>query len=234
MEYLYKILLTLGGTAAGCIVGYLTAYFRQKAKNKALKKDIAQLEEEKQKVQTKYAKEIEELKNKNALQGDLKRYKYQDKRDAFTKFFTQLDEFHDGSLDSFFEQHMPIHKKLFENFISGNEAEMNEALVDFNSSISTLSKELMDQQRKFLGETNTVRLFASPELEKLLDEMTAITEGFASYMMNKFHNLDKNPNAWLEGNAFQLSDGDFCEKVETIKNLQQSIRKQMKKELNEM
>ena len=219
---------------AGLCSGYLLAYLKEKGKNSALKKDIAQLEEEKQKIQAKYAKEIEHLKSENALQSDLKRYKYQDKRDAFTKFFTQLDEYHDSSQDSFFEQYMPIIDKFFNDFISGAEVAQDKALVDFNSSIGALSKKAIDQQRKFLGETNTVRLFASPELEKLLDKIKALTEELTSYIMNELVNLSKNPSAWTEGNAFRQPNDALNEKVKTIMDLQRSIREQMKKELNEM
>ena len=51
----------------GILTMYLTAYTKEKGKVKALREDVAKIEDEKQKVISKYQKEIEDLKKFHSL-----------------------------------------------------------------------------------------------------------------------------------------------------------------------
>lgn len=123
MEYIIGFLSFMCGIA----IGYFTAYSKEKGKNRALREDISNLEDQKQKVQIKYMKEIEELKKENALNVELRKYKYQDKKEQFAKFFNLLDEFNKKSNEMFLQRFGTI----FSNFMRHDESNQSEAFVEF-------------------------------------------------------------------------------------------------------
>ncbi|AXY01229.1 hypothetical protein D1115_08540 [Vibrio alfacsensis] len=51
----------------GCITVYLTAYSKEKGKNKALKEDLIETENEKKRIQAKFDTELESIKKQHAL-----------------------------------------------------------------------------------------------------------------------------------------------------------------------
>ena len=86
MEYIIGLISFLLGIASG----YFIAYGKEKGKNRALKEDIESLEDQKQQVQIKYTRELEDLKKNNALNIELRKHKYEEKKIQFAKFFTLL------------------------------------------------------------------------------------------------------------------------------------------------
>lgn len=89
MEYIIELISFLLGVASE----YFIAYGKEKGKNRALKEDIESLENQKQQVQIKYTREMEELKKDSAFEIELRKHKYGEKKNQFAKFFTLLDEF---------------------------------------------------------------------------------------------------------------------------------------------
>ena len=234
MEYLSELLPIFGGAVAGCISGYSIAYIRQKAKNKALKEDIAQLEEEKQKVQTKYAKEIENLKSENAFQADLKIIRYRDKKDVFTKFFTQLDELIDSNQDSFLDEYKSVFRKFIAKYEPGDESVRKEATEEFVNGISLIFDDIKANRRSFLGETNSIRLFASTELEELLDRITNENDDLIDAIFTELLKIIANPDLLLDNGMPLRSQENIDKCEEAIRESQRLIREQMKKELDQV
>lgn len=168
MEYIIGLISFLLGIASG----YFIAYGKEKGKNRALKEDIESLEDQKQQVQIKYTREIEELKKDNALNIELRKHKYEEKKNQFAKFFTLLDEFHAKSNEIFMERFGPIYSKFMENYLVDDESTQNEAIAEFNQGMMGLFGELNQEHLKLTTETNSIRLISSEILDGHLDQLS--------------------------------------------------------------
>ncbi len=229
MEYIIGLLFFLSGMVAG----YFASYTKAKGKNRALKEDIENLENQKQQVQIKYSKEIEELKKNNTLNIELRKHKYQEKKDQFAKFFTLLDAFHNKSNEIFIERFGPIYSNFMENYLADDESTQNEAITDFNHEIMTLFNELNQEYLKLSTETNSIRLITSSTLDELLDrlntkvgEATNTTQGMLKMMASQEFWTDQTVSQPLQEKA-ELEGQDIIA-------IRDSIRKQMKVELDQI
>lgn len=149
---------------------YLTTYVKEKGKNKALLEDVSRLEDEKQVISAKYAYEMEELKKAHSLDIEKRKYRYEDKRAQFTKYFSLLDEFHNKSNTVFADKFFPVMQKFWEDVIQ-SENGYETGLISFNREIQALMSELYEEQMKLTQETNSIRLVSTPEVDALLDEL---------------------------------------------------------------
>ncbi|EGQ7962059.1 hypothetical protein HRO21_003740, partial [Vibrio parahaemolyticus] len=77
----------------GIITVYFTAYTKAKGANRALKEDVQSLEKTKQEIISKHAEELESVKKEYQLEIEKRKFKYEDKRAQFSKFFKLIDEF---------------------------------------------------------------------------------------------------------------------------------------------
>ncbi|WP_233078897.1 hypothetical protein [Rheinheimera soli] len=229
MEYIIGLLSFLGGMAAG----YFVSYGKEKGKNRALKEDIENLEEQKQQVQVKYTKEIEELKKNNILNIELRKHKYQEKKDQFAKFFNLLDEFHAKSNEIFMERFGPIYSRFMQNYLVAHEPSQNEAIAEFNQNIMTLFNELNQEHLKLSTETNSIRLITSSVLDKLLDRLNAKV-GEATNTAQEMLKMMASPEFWADQSILLPLQKDAQEQGREIVTIRDNIRKQMKIELDQI
>jgi len=229
MEYIIEGLIFLFGLA----VGYLSAYAKEKGKNMALKEDIGKLEEEKQEVQIKYTREIEDLKKNNTLEVELRKNKYQDKKDQFSKFFTLLDEFNNKSNAIFTEKFMPIFSEYMASSVNDDENTHNKAFDKFNKNIMNLFNELNQEYLKLTTESNSIKLISSPQIDTLLEQLNAkVSEGISA-AQNMFI-LMATPE-FLEDQTIldPLKENADVQGNEVI-NIKEELKKQMKIELDKI
>ncbi len=229
MEYVIGLLSFLLGIAAG----YFVAYGKEKGKNRALKEDIENLEEQKQQVQIKYTKEIEELKKNNVLNIELRKHKYEEKKNQFAKFFTLLDEFHAKSNEIFMERFGSIHSKFMENYLADDESTQNEAIAEFNQGMMALFGELNQEHLKLTTETNSIRLISSSTLDSLLDKLTA-NVGEATNTAQEMLRMMASPEFWADQSIVSPLQIKAEEQGREIISIRDDIRKQMKVELDEI
>ena len=229
MDYLLEMLLFLAGLAGG----YFTSYIKEKGKNKALKEDIEKLEEQKQKVQIKYTKEIESLKKDNTLEVELRKHKYQEKKDQFAKFFTLLDEFHNKSNKKFLDDFGPIFSKFMESSLSDDADAQNKGIAVFNQEMSELTAELHKESLKLSTETNSIRLISSEAMDALLDQLNKnVSE--ATDCTQEMLNIMAQQEFWQDQSIIQPLMQNAEVKGKEIIEIRDKIRKQMKAELDEI
>ena len=229
MEYIIGLITFLLGIAAG----YFAAYGKEKGKNRALKEDIANLEEQKQQVQIKYTKEIEELKKNNVLNIELRKHKYEEKKNQFAKFFTLLDGFHAKSNEIFMERFGPIYSKFMKNYLVDDESNQNEALAEFNQGMMALFNELNQEHLKLTTETNSIRLISSSALDELLDKLTG-NVGEATNTAQEMLKMMASPEFWADQTILSPLQTKAEEQGREVISIRDNIRKQMKFELDQI
>lgn len=155
----------------GALLLYFTAYTKAKGTNKALKEDIQSLESAKQKIITKHATELESVKKEHLLDIEKRKYKYEDKRAQFTKFFSLIDEFNAKCNSVFIERFPPMFQRLLTGQLSECEETSTQSILDFNAEIMHLFNELNKEQIKVTHESSSIRLIATPQIDALLDQL---------------------------------------------------------------
>ena len=229
MGYLQEILIFFFGLSAG----YFTSYIKEKGKNHALKEDIEKLENQKQKVQIKYTKEIESLKKDNTLEVELRKHKYQQKKDQFAKFFTLLDEFHNKSNKKFLDEFGPIFSKFMESSLNENADAQNSGVSVFNQEMSELTAELHKESLKLSTETNSIRLISSEAMDVLLDRLNKNVSEATDCTQEMFSLMTK-PEFFQDQSIIQPLTQKAEIKGKEIIEIRDKIRKQMKVELDEI
>ncbi len=227
-----ELIISLVSFLLGMFVMYLTAYVKEKGKNKALLEDVSRLENEKQAISARYMAEMEELKKAHSLDIEKRKYRYEDKRAQFTKYFTLLDEFNNKSNTVFADKFFPVIQKFWEDVIQ-NENGYESGLVSFNAEVQKLMRELYEEQMRLTQETNSIRLVSTPEVDVLLDGLekliTQATE--ASSDMLKFM-------ATAEFASDQALLAPFQEKAtligQEVMSCKDKLRSRMKVELDEI
>ncbi len=229
MEYIIGLISFLLGIASG----YFIAYGKEKGKNRALKEDIESLEDQKQQVQIKYTRELEELKKENSLNIELRKHKYEEKKNQFAKFFTLLDEFHAKSNEIFIDQFGTIYSKFMKNYLVDDESTQNEAIAEFNQGMMGLFGELNQEHLKLTTETNSIRLISSEVLDGHLDQLTAKV-GDATNTAQELLKMMASHEFWVDQtilSPLQIKAEDQGREIILIRD---NIRKQMKVELDQI
>jgi len=143
-------------------MGYLTSYFKEKGKNKALIQDLKRITEEKESVSAKYQLDISKRK-----------YKYEDKREQYFKYFNLLDSLSaEGNKDAQ-ENFIPAINSFNDGFIgaNGNKKKELKATTDFSKSVNEIMFKSNESLLKLKQETNTIKLIAGEKVLKLLTEL---------------------------------------------------------------
>ncbi|GHW88295.1 hypothetical protein VCSRO199_3420 [Vibrio cholerae] len=158
--------------------GYLLAYLQQKAKNRALLEDSAELEREKSKVAQQLTIEIESLKKKHvldieyikkehSLDIDKRKYQYESKRTQYYLLMERLDTFNGCMLSVIQGQLRNIMTAYYQSQVfndKDNTVKFNELALDANASIRKQEAELFSQLNAFKLSTNS-------EAVKLIEEL---------------------------------------------------------------
>ncbi len=216
----------------GSLFGYLTSYMKSKGQNKALLEDISKLENEKQKIQIKYSTELEEHKKTHALEIELRKHKYQDKRDQFTKYFSLLDAFHGKSNKLLTEKFPPIFNRLLTRCLSDTD-NSQEAFSEFSIETHKIFNALNEDHLKLSTETRSIRLISSPAVDILLDQLESeILE--ANNGAQEIIKTIATPDFWEDQRILLPAQKEIESSVIAIKSTQQKLIAQMKNELSEI
>lgn len=159
-----EIILSLIG---GFLIGYLTSYFKEKGKNKAIIEDTSQITEEKEKVTSKYG-----------LETTRRKIQYETKSNAYMKYFTLLDEQSQvGNLEAQ-QEFLPVLTKFNTDYLCnvGDTEKELKAASEFSNSIQAIMMKSQERYFKFKNETNSLKLIAGDRVLTLLDEMDRLSQ----------------------------------------------------------
>ncbi|HHX8500588.1 TPA: hypothetical protein ACVO33_004492 [Vibrio diabolicus] len=217
----------------GALSLYFTAYTKAKGTNKALKEDIESLETLKQEIVAKHTKELESVKKQHQLDIEKRKFKYEDKRAQFSKYFRLIDEFNSKCNSVFVERFPQMFQRLLAGQISGCQDTANKSLLDFNHETMTLFNELNEEQLKVNTESNSIRLIASPELDALLDDLSEqIKHSFEdSVAMLKFMGT---PEFILDNSSVKPFQDQAAVSGAQVLKAREALKQQMKFELDEI
>lgn len=161
MEYIIPIVTAFGGA----FLGYLLAYTNEKAKNRALKEDIAKITEEKEKVTSHYK-----------LDHEKRKHQYEKKYEVYSKYHDLLDKF-DSEKNPFLDQKkMNGQMTILLNtmYQSGaDEGKKMEAINAFYNDIDEMVQEALIGIKEIAKETNQLKLIATPEIIAIVESLQA-------------------------------------------------------------
>ena len=180
-----KIELIIGilGVLGGFALGFFTSYFKEKGKNKALIQDLKRITEEKEKVSSKYQLDISKRK-----------YKYEDKREQYFKYFNLLDNLSaEGNKDAQ-NSFIPAINKFNEDFVGANGDKKKElkATTEFSKSVNELMFKSNESLLQLKQETNTIKLIAGKKVLKILDELEIAYANSMEQSANMMRDLSNN------------------------------------------
>ena len=217
----------------GALSLYFTAYTKAKGANKALKEDIESLETLKQQIVAKHTNELESIKKQHQLDIEKRKFKYEDKRAQFSKYFRLIDEFNSKCNSVFVERFPQMNQRLLAGQISGCQDTANKSLLDFNHEIMRLFNELNEEQIKVNTESNSIRLIASPEVDALLDSFSEkIKQSYEdSVAMLKFMGT---PEFILDKSLVKPLQEQVVSSGAQVLKAREALKQQMKFELDEI
>ena len=217
----------------GALSLYFTAYTKAKGANKALKEDIESLETLKQQIVAKHTNELESVKKQHQLDIEKRKFKYEDKRAQFSKYFRLIDEFNSKCNSVFVERFPQMNQRLLAGQISGCQDTANKSLLDFNHEIMRLFNELNEEQIKVNTESNSIRLIASPEVDALLDSFSEkIKQSYEdSVAMLKFMGT---PEFILDKSLVKPLQEQVVSSGAQVLKAREALKQQMKFELDEI
>jgi len=190
-------IISIGTLILGFITGYVSAYFNEKGKNKALLEDLKELTEEKEKVTSKFQLDISKRK-----------YKYEDKRNQYFKYFNLLDELSTTSNQETQTEFMPAMNQFTSEFLNakGNKTKELKAASEFSNVITNLLFKSNQSLIKLKQETATIKLIAGKNVLKSLENIELAYENslemsgifMKQFANNIIHNQDQLKKQELE------------------------------------
>jgi len=227
----YEAVIVFISFCFGALSIYLTAYTKEKGKNKALKEDVFELENEKQKIIAKFQTEMEEIKKQHSLDVKKREFKYIDKREQFTKYFALLEGFHSKTNSMIVESFQPIIGEFSVAFMNGTQEEQNVAIHNFSNSINVLSQELNSELLTLKTKTHGIRLISSIELDLLLNELElAVTKSTNdATAMTQFMS---KPEFWADQSLLKPYEEQNLSSGNKVAEIHEKVKLQMKSELN--
>ncbi|RKS02846.1 hypothetical protein [Flavobacterium sp. 102] len=208
----------------GFFLGYLTSYFNEKGKNKAIIEDMKAMTEEKEKVSSHYELDVSKRK-----------YKYEDKRAIYFKYFSLLDEMSTEANIIAQNEVMPSVNKYTQDYLAanGDTGKILKAASELSTSTNNVMLKMHQSQMKLKQETNSIRLIGGEKVLKALTEMENAydlqLERWGEMMKTlSTHILDKNME------AINAQAEEHKKIGERIVKCKEDIIESMKKELDEI
>ena len=175
MEITLELVQILPSSLIGIFIGaaslYFTAYLKEKGKSLALQEGVNFLEDEKQRIVSKYQKDIEDVKKEHQLDIEKRKHQYESKKSQYYKFMEEIDEFNGclaRSLSGTFSQIM-LEFYEFTNNVSG--ASKEELTLKFNKMAQSEVGKIKSQEMKLFSRLNAFKLSANGEIVQLLEEL---------------------------------------------------------------
>jgi hypothetical protein len=205
------------------VIGFISSYAIMKSKNRSLKKDIAMLADEKQKIISKYEIELEELKKTHTLDIEKRKTIFHEKLNLFSKYLESLSEFRRKCTEDFTKDIWPSINEVSIEYanavINGKNLKIEELLKPLYNSINFSSKKEVEY-RKIMTETIKLKLFGSPEIRGILDDIEKLVGEFYDFLNPFLRNL---PNQVQAGNI-EGAKHDMEKNFEIPKKLEEKER----------
>ena len=204
------------------LLGFVTVYFNQKTKNKALLSDIKKLTNEK-----------EEVKKEHSLEVEKRKYQYESKKNEYFRYFNLIDSFSATNTKDFIEQFSPIITKFSNDLIISNENKelQAKAISEYNGEVQKLVFKANENLIKIKQETNTIKLIAGNQTLKILSEMEVLYEK----SMAVAGDLMKSMNKLIimnDKSDFQNLQNDLEEVGREIISNKESLIREIREELD--
>jgi hypothetical protein len=209
-----------------------TIYIKERAKNRALLLDVAALEDEKQRVISKYKKQLESVKKEHSLDIEKRRYLYESKAAAFKKFTSSLDDMQNDS-SKYFEAIMANVEWYSTNsrILGTEEGYLNiELLCDeyLNRTLrvcNQISKDFIFVK----NQTSELRMSVPNSIEAKLDELL---NGLQNLMDASMVFMRKMGTAGLRGESVDNFLMDNCKSIgRNVEIIRGELVTAMKKDL---
>ncbi|MBG6130729.1 MULTISPECIES: hypothetical protein [unclassified Aquimarina] len=219
-----NIIIGLIGALLGFLTGFLTSYFKEKGKNQALVEDLKRITEEKEKVSSKYQLDISKRK-----------YKYEDKRTQYFKYFNLLDKLSAEGGKEALEDFVPAIGEFNNKFLiaNGDRTKELKATADFNDAVNKLMFKSSESLIKLKRETSTLKLIAGETVLNVLEELEIAYDmslDRSSEMMKELSN-----NIILRKQyAMEAQQREVYEIGGKILMLQKKLIEEVRKELDEI
>lgn len=165
IEFLQQNWITVILSIISFIGGFLISYLKERVKNKALLADIRRLEEEKQQVRKEHQLDIEKRK-----------YKYESKREQFTKYFNLIDSFAVKSNEDIKNQFLPLITAYNNEYLSadGNQEKETLAVTKFSDGLNKFMFSANENLIKLRSETTGIKMIAGSKTLELLEKMSQL------------------------------------------------------------
>ena len=215
---------TIAGLIAALFFGYIIAFLQQKAKNNALLKDIRELTDEKEKIKTEYKLDLEKRK-----------YRYELKKEQYTKYFSLLDAFNAASFERIITIINPIVSKFSKSLVEANGEKqlIASATNDYTDAVMQLITESAQKLSSFKNETHSIKLVASDTTLAIFEDLDRCYTGYsaiAGKLISTMHNcLLAGQEELLP--AFQQ---ELTERAHEIIEIKNNLMNSMREELNEI
>lgn len=148
----------------GAILGYFLAYINEKAKNKALKEDIAGITAKKEPV----------LAN-SRLQHEKRTHQYERKHSVYSLYHNLLDRFDSENAIVNPDKTEPLMSELVNALYlhRDNETEKIQAINHFGDTLSKMVRDALVGLKEISVKTNEIKLVATDEINIVLDKLKA-------------------------------------------------------------
>lgn len=155
----------------GILTMYLTAYTKEKGKVKALREDVAKIEDEKQKVISKYQKEIEDLKKFHSLDIEKRKYQYESKKTQYYQFMEKIDSYNGCLLRVLTEEFSQIMLSYFASCNGVSSSSPEKLTLEFNEKAQKAIAKIQKQEAELFSQLNSLKLSANAEIITLLEKL---------------------------------------------------------------
>lgn len=213
---------------------FFKSYLNEKGKLKALKSENAKLINQTEEIKAKYSRELEELKKEHQLDITKRKYKYETKKEAYTKFFSILDEFsYDNNIKTQ-ENMQPILEEFNRNYLNAkNESQQNKAVVVMSKKIQNITFESLKEVTRIKNENKLIKLIASDDIINKLNLLDQALDNSSDVANNAIKSL---PTLMLTNNQAQIEKDKNNIEVwgDIVKKINAEIMQLMRKELNEI
>jgi hypothetical protein len=171
MEINVDAINLLLSASLGAFIIYITAYLKEKGKNRSLKEDLSKLEHKKQEIITKYTKEIEEVKKEHLLDVEKKKHKYQSKKEQYFIFMENLDKFNGTSTGVLTEELSQIMMSYYASYHNVSNSSSDKLTREFNEKSLQAINKLKAQRVKLYSQLNALKLVANKKITSILEAL---------------------------------------------------------------
>lgn len=218
--------ILIGGISLilGFLVGYLTSFVKEKGKNSALIEDLEKITEEKEKVSAKFELDISKRK-----------YKYEDKRTQYFKYFNLLDQLSVQSNKEAQEEFYPAITEFNISYLTAYEdiEKVTIATANFMNAVNKIMFKSNESFLKLRQETNTIKLIAGPAVSKTLQETEIAYEKALDTSAQMMRDLAEN--IITQKQDIQIKQQSEIEEIgKSLLLLKEKLIQEVKNELDEI